>query len=161
RDPDPDPRVPTRGSARRAHAGRRVMAETGKAVDEVRDPWYHRWAGLPGEWKGRYRSLDERQRFQLGLVSRALIVLVLFSIGWPLPVFVGVIFIINYLLPRVPAQYSKYNRFAIPTLVALAALSYPLYVAQLGTMNLLGDYPALGTMVIMGVYSMMAVGLNI
>ena len=132
------------------------MAETGKAVDEARDPWYHRWAGLPGEWRRRYGSLDERQRFQMGLVMRGLIVLLLFFIGWPLAVFVGVIFVINYLLPRVPAPYSKYNRFAVPALVALAALTYPLYVASLGTMNLLGDYPALGTMVIMGVYLLIA-----
>jgi branched-chain amino acid transport system permease protein len=130
-------------------------------VDEVRNSWYHRWAGLPGEWRRRYRSLDERQRWQVGIVIRAVIVIGLFFIGWPLALFVAVLFLINYLVPQVPAPWSRFSRFVIPTVVAVVALLYPLYVNQLGAMNLLGDYPALGTMVIMGVYAMMAVGLNI
>jgi branched-chain amino acid transport system permease protein len=138
------------------------VTQTGKVVDEVRDPWYRRWAGLPGEWRLRYRGLDERQRFQIGVVWRSILVIALIvGIDWPLGVFVGVIFAVNYVLPRVPERWSKYNRFVIPTLVGVAALTYPLYVAHLGSMKLLGDYPAIGTMVIMGVYAMMAVGLNI
>ena len=134
---------------------------TGKVVDEVRNPWYHRWAGLPGEWRRRYRSLNDRQRWQLSIVIRVLIVIALFFIGWPLALLAAVLFVVNYLLPTVPAPWSRFTRFVIPTVVALVALLYPLYVDQLGTMALLGDYPALGTMVIMGVYAMMAVGLNI
>jgi len=137
------------------------VTETGKLVDEVRNPWYHRWAGLPGEWRRRYRSLNDRQRRQVGVVVRALVVIGLFFVGWPLALFVAVVFLVNYLLPQVPAPWSRFNRFVIPTVVAVVALLYPLYVDQLGTMALLGDYPALGTMVIMGVYAMMAVGLNI
>ncbi len=138
------------------------MAEDrGRMVDEVRDPWYHRWAGMPAEWRRRYRALDDRQRFQIGVLIRGLIVIGLIFIDWPLALFVAVLFSINYLLVRVPAPWSRFNRFAVPTLVTVVALTYPLYVAHLGTMNLLGDYPTLGTMVIMGVYAMMAVGLNI
>ena len=91
----------------------------------------------------------------------ALVIALIAGIDWPLGVFVGVIFAINYVLPRVPPRYQRYNRFVIPTLVTIVAITYPLYVADLGTMKLLGDYPALGTMVIMGVYAIMAVGLNI
>jgi branched-chain amino acid transport system permease protein len=138
-----------------------VTETTGKVVDEVRNPWYHRWAGLPGEWRRRYRSLNDRQRWQLSIVIRVLIVIALFFIGWPLALLAAVLFVVNYLLPTVPAPWSRFTRFVIPTVVALVALLYPLYVDQLGTMALLGDYPALGTMVIMGVYAMMAVGLNI
>jgi branched-chain amino acid transport system permease protein len=131
-------------------------------VPEDRDPWYRRWLHAPREWRHRYRALDDHKRFQIGLVIRAAIVLVLLvGIDWPLGVFVFVIFAVNYVLPRVPPPYSRFNRFVIPTLVLVAAVSYPLYVADLGSMKLLGDYPTLGTMVIMGVYAMMAVGLNI
>jgi branched-chain amino acid transport system permease protein len=139
------------------------VAETGK-VDEIRDPWYRRWADLPREWQRRYRGLDERQRFQVGMVTRALIVIGLFFIGWPLALFVGVVFFINYLLPRVPAPWNRFNRYVIPLLVLIVALTYPLlYSNFLDTqnLNLIGAYPTLDTMVIMGVYAIMAVGLNI
>src|SRR5690348_11058493 len=140
------------------------MAQTGKVVDEARDPWYRRLADLPREWQRRYRGLDERQRFQVGMVVRALIVIGLFFIGWPLALFVGVIFFINYLLPRVPAPWNRFNRYVIPLLVLIVALTYPLlYSNFLDTqnLNLIGAYPTLDTMVIMGVYAIMAVGLNI
>src|SRR5947208_16029305 len=49
----------------------------------------------------------------------------------------------------------------MPLIVLIVALTYPFYLGNLGTMNLLGDYPTLGTAVIMGVYVIMAIGLNI
>jgi branched-chain amino acid transport system permease protein len=137
------------------------MADTGKVVDEVRDPWYHRWAGLPGEWRRRYRALDDRQRFQIGLVVRAALVVLLFFIGLPVALLVAVLFAAQYLVHYLPQPYARFGRFLIPLIVFVIALTYPFYVGDLGTMALVGDYPTLGTMVIMGVYAMMAVGLNI
>src|SRR2546430_1140413 len=140
------------------------MAETGKIVDEIRDPWYHRWAGLPGEWKRRYRGLDPRQRFQFGVAMRAAIVIALIFIGWPLALLVAVLFAIPYGLSYVPEPWNRFNRFVMPAVVLIVTVTYPLIYTQflLGrSLNLVGAYPTLGTMVIMGVYAMMAVGLNI
>jgi branched-chain amino acid transport system permease protein len=137
------------------------MADTRNVVDEVRDPWYHRWAGLPGEWRRRYRGLDDRQRLQLGIVFRVALVVLLFFIGWPIALLVAVLFAAQYAVGYLPQPLQRYGRFAIPLIILVITLTYPFYLGSLGTMNLLGDYPTLGTMVIMGVYAMMAIGLNI
>src|SRR4051794_34668683 len=137
------------------------MAETGNVVDEVRDPWYHRWAGLFGEPRRRYRALDDRQRFQVGIVFRVALVILLFFIGWPVALLVAVLFAAQFAIGYLPERYRRYGYIAMPLIVLIVALTYPFYLGNLGTMNLLGDYPTLGTMTIMGVYSMMAIGLNI
>jgi branched-chain amino acid transport system permease protein len=137
------------------------MTETGKVVDEVRDPWFHRWAGLPGEWRRRYRALDDRQRFQIGVVIRALVVIGLVFIDWPVAFLVAMLFAAQYAIRYIPQPYARYARFLIPTIMLIVVVTYPFYLGNLGTMALLGDYPTLGTAVIMGVYAMMAVGLNI
>jgi branched-chain amino acid transport system permease protein len=137
------------------------MAETGHVVDEVRHPWWHRWAGLPGEWRRRYRALNDRQRFQVGIVIRAAIVVVCIFIGWPLALLVAVLFAVPYALAYVPRPWNRFNKFVIPTIILVVAVTYPLYMGSLGSMNLLGAYPDLTTARIMGVYAIMAVGLNI
>ena len=143
------------------------MTDTGKVVDEVRDPWFHRWAGLPGEWRRRYRALDDRQRFQIGVVVRVLIVIGLIFIDWPVALLVAVLFAAQYGVRYIPQPYARYARFLIPTILLIVCLTYPFLYSdnpvflQGRTMHLLGDYPTLGTAVIMGVYAMMAIGLNI
>src|SRR5213080_1846193 len=137
------------------------MAETGKVVDEIRDPWYHRWGGFFGEWRRRYRGLDDRQQRQVGIILRVAIVILLFFIGWPVALLVAALFTAQFAVGYLPPPYRRYGRFAIPLIVLLVVLTYPFYLGNLGTMSLLGDYPTLGTMTIMGVFSMMAVGLNI
>src|SRR5437763_3015712 len=137
------------------------MAETGKVVDEIRDPWYHRWGGFFGEWRRRYRGLDDRQQRQVGIILRVAIVILLFFIGWPVALLVAALFTAQFAVGYLPRPYRKYGRFAIPLILLVVVLTYPFYLGNLGTMGLLGDYPTLGTMTIMGVYSMMAVGLNI
>ncbi|HYY03101.1 MAG TPA: branched-chain amino acid ABC transporter permease [Gaiellaceae bacterium] len=138
------------------------MAETGRVVDEYRDPWYHRWAGLPGEWRRRWRGMDERQRFMAGIVIRAaVVVLLVFAIDWPIGLLAAVLFAVPYGLARVPRPWSRFNRYVIPTIILVVAVTYPFYLGDLGSMNVLGAYPDLGTAVIMGVYAMMAIGLNI
>src|SRR5438128_5271483 len=140
------------------------MAETGKIVDEVRDPWYRRWAGRPGELRRRYRELDQRQRFQVGVAMQAVTVIALIFIGWPIALLVAVLFAIPYALTYVPEPWNRFNRFVMPAVVLIVAVTYPLIYTQflLGrSLNLVGAYPTLGTMVIMGVYAMMAIGLNI
>jgi branched-chain amino acid transport system permease protein len=138
------------------------VAETTRPADEYRDPWYRRWAGLPGEWRRRWRGMDERQRFMVGIVTRVVIVIFLVAaISWPLGVFAAILFAVPYGAEQMPAPARRFSHFFIPAIVGVVVLLYPFYVANLGSMNVLGDYPDLGTGVIMGVYAMMAVGLNI
>jgi branched-chain amino acid transport system permease protein len=142
------------------------MADTGKVVDEVRDPWYHRWAGLPREWQRRYHGLNDRQRFQVGIATRALVVIaLLIFVDWPLALLTAVLFAVPYALTYVPAPWNRFNHYVTPTIVFLVALTYPLVYTNLlqdrTNVGVIGAYPTIGTMVIMGVYAMMAVGLNI
>jgi branched-chain amino acid transport system permease protein len=138
-----------------------MAQETGKVMPEARDPWYHRWAGFFGETRRRYRALDDRQRFQVGVVMRVALVILLFFIGWPVALLVAVLFAAQYGVGYLPQPLQRYGRFVNPLIVLVVAATYPFYIGSLGTMNLLGDYPTLGTAVIMGVFAMMAVGLNI
>src|SRR5919201_200573 len=138
------------------------MAETGRVVDEYRHPWYHRWAGLPGEWRRRWRGMDERQRYLVGIVFRVVLVLFLvFAIDWPIGLLAGVLLAVPYALARVPRPWSRFNRYVSPAIILIVAVTYPFYIGDLGSMNGFGAYPDLGTAVIMGVYAMMAIGLNI
>src|SRR6266498_1015329 len=130
-------------------------------LPEHRRPWYHRYAGLPAELRQRWRGMDDRQRFQAGIVLRVLLLVVLAIIGWPLALLVALLFAVHYAVPLVPEPWSRFNRFVVPTIILIVAVTYPFFVDSLGTMRLLGDYPGLDTAVIMGVYAMMAVGLNI
>jgi branched-chain amino acid transport system permease protein len=138
-----------------------VAEETRTPLPEYRQPWYHRWAGIPGEWRRRWRGMNDRQRFQVGIVLRLILIGFLIWVGWPIALLVVVLFAVQYALPYVPQPYARYNRFVIPLIILVVTVTYPLYVGDLGSMNILGDYPVLGTMVIMGVYAMMAIGLNI
>jgi branched-chain amino acid transport system permease protein len=137
-------------------------SETRTAVDEYREPWYRRWAALPGDWRRRWRGMDDRQRFTVGVVLRiALVIFLVFAIDWPIGLFAAVLLAVPYGTAQVPPPWSRFNRFVVPTLVSAIVITYPFYLANLGSMNVLGAYPDLGTAVIMGVYAMMAVGLNI
>src|SRR5919201_1310134 len=103
-------------------------------LPEYRGPWWHRWAGLLGEPRRRWRAMDERQRAQAGIVLRVLLLLALVYIAWPLALLVLVLFAVQYAQP---------------------------YVPNLSDMRLFGAFPDVGTAVIMGVYVIMAIGLNI
>jgi branched-chain amino acid transport system permease protein len=130
-------------------------------LPEYRQPWYHRWAGLPGEWRRRWRGMDDRQQFQAGIVLRVVLVGFLIWVGWPIALLAAVLFAAQYAFPYVPRPWARFNQFVIPTVILVVTVTYPFYFDSLGSMNILGDYPALGTAVIMGVYAMMAIGLNI
>jgi branched-chain amino acid transport system permease protein len=130
-------------------------------MEEYRQPWWHRWAGLLGEPRRRYRALDDRQRFQTGIALRVVLVGVLLWVAWPLGLLVALLFGVQYATPYIPEQLRWARRFVIPTIVLVIAVTYPLYNGSLPTMHLFGDFPTIETAVIMGVYAIMAVGLNI
>jgi branched-chain amino acid transport system permease protein len=130
-------------------------------LPEYRRPWWHRWAGLLGEPRRWWRGLDDRQRYQVGIVLRVILVGVLVYIAWPLALLVLVLFLAQYAKPYIPDEYAWARRMLVPTIVLIVAVTYPFYVEGLPVMQLFGAFPDVNTAVIMGVYVIMAIGLNI
>ena len=138
------------------------MAETTRSADDYRDPWHRRVTAAPGDWRRRWRGMDERRRLMVGIVIRvALVIFLTVAIDWALGVFAAILLAVPYGAERMPRRVRRFSHFFIPTIVLVVVITYPLYLGHLGSMNVLGAYPDLGTAVIMGVYAMMAVGLNI
>jgi branched-chain amino acid transport system permease protein len=130
-------------------------------LPEYTGPWYHRWAGLLGEPRRRWRAMDDKHRRQVNIVLKAILIIVLVVISWPLALVVLMLFGAQAAERYVPARYGWARRGLIPLIVLLIAVTYPFYVGNLGEMKLFGAYPDVNTAVIMGVYVMMAIGLNI
>jgi branched-chain amino acid transport system permease protein len=130
-------------------------------LPEYRRPWWHRWTGLLGEPRRWWRGLDDRQRYQVGIVLRVILLGVLVYIAWPLALLVLVLFLAQYAKPYIPEEYAWARRALVPTIVLIVAVTYPFYVDSLPIMELFGAFPDVNTAVIMGVYVIMAIGLNI
>jgi branched-chain amino acid transport system permease protein len=130
-------------------------------LPEYRRPWYHRWAGLLGEPRRRWRALDEKQSRQASVVLKVLLVLVVVYISWPLALLVVALFAAKYLDAYIPERVSWIRRGLTPAIILLVVVTYPFYNDSLNDMRLFGAYPDVNTAVIMGVYVIMAIGLNI
>jgi len=130
-------------------------------LPEYRRPWYHRWAGLLGEPRRRWRALDDKQRRQANIVLKVLLVLVVAYISWPLAVLVVLLFAAQYARRSIPDEYGWVGRILVPTIMLIVVVTYPFYVSNLSAMRLFGAFPDVNTAVIMGVYVIMAIGLNI
>src|SRR6266508_2897056 len=105
--------------------------------------------------------MDDRQRFQVGVLLRAIFLGVLVWVAWPLALLVAILFAVQYATPYAPPQLAWGKRFVTPTIVLVVAVTYPFYNESLPTMQLFGAFPSMDTAVIMGVFVIMAVGLNI
>jgi branched-chain amino acid transport system permease protein len=105
--------------------------------------------------------MNRRERVQAGIAMRVLVVVVLLIISWPLALVVAMIFGVQYSEAYIPERYGWARRWAVPTLVFAVVVTYPFYEDSLSDMRLFGAYPTLETAVIMGVYVIMAIGLNI
>src|SRR4051812_28895577 len=123
-------------------------------LPEYRRPWWHRWTGLLGEPRRRWRGMDDRERFQAGIVLRAVLVALLVYIAWPLALLVLVLFLVQYAQPYIPSEYAWARRAVVPTIILIVAVTYPFYVTSLPVMQLFGAFPDVNTAVIMGVYVM-------
>src|SRR5438034_2571295 len=130
-------------------------------LPEFRRPWWHRWTGLLGEPRRRWRALDDRQRYQVGIVLRVILLGVLVYIAWPLALLVLILFLAQYAKPYIPDEYGWGRRMLVPGIVLVVVVTYPFYVEGLPVMQLFGAFPDVNTAVIMGVYVIMAIGLNI
>jgi branched-chain amino acid transport system permease protein len=122
---------------------------------------WNRWKSSLGEPRRRWRGLDRRQRFQAGIFLRIVLLAFLAWVAWPLAVLVAGLFAIQYATPYVPDKYAWTMNAAIPTLILVVTVTYPFYNESLPTMHLFGDFPTVETAVVMGVYVIMAIGLNI
>jgi branched-chain amino acid transport system permease protein len=130
-------------------------------LPDYRQPWWQRWTELLGEPRRRWRALDDRQRAQAQVVFRVLLIGVLLYISWPLALLVVVIFGAKYANAYIPQRYAWARRALIPTIILIVAVTYPFYNGNLSNMRLFGAFPDVNTAVIMGVYVIMAIGLNI
>src|SRR3989440_6587371 len=130
-------------------------------LPEYRQPWWHRWAGFPGELKRRWRGMDERQALRAWIALRVLLIAVLVYIAWPLALLVAVLIGVRFGFAFLPPRLAFVRRVAIPSIILLVAVTYPFYNGSLHDMRLFGAFPDVGTAVIMGVYVIMAIGLNI
>jgi branched-chain amino acid transport system permease protein len=130
-------------------------------LPDSRRPWWHRWTALLGEPRRRWRGMDDRQHRQAGIAMRGVLVLILLAISWPLALVVALLFGAQASDRYIPDDYAWARRALIPTLFLVLAVAYPFYNGSLGEMRLFGAYPDVNTAVIMGVYVMMAIGLNI
>jgi branched-chain amino acid transport system permease protein len=105
--------------------------------------------------------MDDRQRRQANLVLKVLLIVVLVIISWPLALLVLALFAANYVAPYIPERFDWARRALKPTIIAIVAITYPFFNGSLSDMKLFGAYPDVNTAVIMGVYVIMAIGLNI
>jgi branched-chain amino acid transport system permease protein len=130
-------------------------------LPEFRRPWYHRWAGMLGEPRRRWRALDDDQRRTANIALKIVLVLVVAYISWPLALLVVALFAAQYARTYVPRRYGWARRALTPTIILIVVITYPFYVGNLSAMKLFGAFPDVNTAVIMGVYVIMAIGLNI
>src|SRR5216117_1737356 len=82
-------------------------------LPEFRRPWWHRWTGLLGEPRRRWRALDDRQRYQVGIVLRVILLGVLVYIAWPLALLVLILFLAQYAKPYIPDEYGWGRRMLV------------------------------------------------
>src|SRR2546423_10475971 len=105
--------------------------------------------------------MDERQALRAWIGLRVLLVVALAYIAWPLALLIAVLIAVRYGFAYLPPGLAFLRRIAIPTIILVVAVTYPFYNGSLTDMRLLGAFPDVGTAVIMGVYVIMAIGLNI
>src|SRR5262245_31416157 len=112
----------SRSSSSSSSSGRRACLVKGRPkvaeqLPEYRRPWYQRWTGVFGEPRRRWRALDETQRGQANWVFKALLVIVVFVISWPLGLLVVALFGANYVDEHIPDKYAWLRRALIPTII--------------------------------------------
>ena len=69
--------------------------------------------------------------------------------------------LVVFVLVVAPFERLPYGRWIAPAAVLAIAITYPFYRGDLFEWPIFGPFPAMNTMVVMGVFVMMALGLNI
>jgi branched-chain amino acid transport system permease protein len=119
------------------------------------------WAAVEAAGVGNARVRWETnpplvQRAVPPLVIAAVVLLAFLPWRTPDPAFV-VLLAITYALYLLP---GKWRRYGLPVTVLGLAAAYPFYLANLFEVPVFKSFPSMDTMVLMVVFSMMAIGLN-
>ena len=115
-------------------------------------------AGLPHE---RWNAFDP-------VVRRAIKAAVLGGIGLLLVAFFGtfrvsaiIAFLVVFALYVPPYERVRFGGAVRPLATALIALAYPFYFEKMFGIPLFGPFPSMDTVVVMAIFTMMALGLNV
>ncbi len=118
--------------------------------------------GLPHE---RWRALPAMRRRIVKAALWTVIVLLLIAwLGvWHWSAFVAAAIVLAIAVPRwsrTRVGKRRVGRVIVPLAVLALAVAYPYYGTKLPELPLFGPFPQLSTMVIAGIFTMMALGLN-
>jgi branched-chain amino acid transport system permease protein len=122
--------------------------------------WW-RLLGLAGLDAARWRRLDplvQRAVMTAALIGVAMILIVIFGVYANSLLLAA---LVVFVLVVAPFERLPYGRWIAPAAVLAIAITYPLYLDSLFEWPIFGPFPAMNTMVVMGVFVMMALGLNI
>jgi branched-chain amino acid transport system permease protein len=92
------------------------------------------------------------------VVIAVLVILVSWAVWQPPDSALIALLLITYALYVMP---RRFRRFAFPATALTLAITYPLYIDELFAIPVVERFPSMDTMVVMAIFTMMAIGLNI
>ena len=113
-----------------------------------------RWDAVPRLWR---RGITAAIWLAIGLVLVAL-----FGV-WKTSALAIAVFVILLVVPRwerLTVRGYRVGKWITPAAILGAAIAYPYYVGDLPQVPIFGPFPQLSTMVVMMIFTMMALGLN-
>jgi branched-chain amino acid transport system permease protein len=108
-----------------------------------------RWRGLPRLWRRAVKTVV--------WLAIALLLVALFGV-WKTTALLVALVIALLVVPawsRLP-----YGRYVVPVAVVALAVAYPYYTTHMPQVPIFGPFPQVSTMVVMMIFTMMALGLN-
>ncbi|MHB8469372.1 MAG: branched-chain amino acid ABC transporter permease [Gaiellaceae bacterium] len=119
-------------------------------------------AGLPRErWLG-FPKLWRRLVVTVVWLAIALVLIALFGV-WKMSALAGAAVVLALVVPpyqRLKIGRHRVGRWVVPGAVLLIAIMYPYYGAGMPQVPIFGPFPQLSTMVVMMIFTIMALGLN-
>src|SRR5262249_54340762 len=155
-DPDPDPRLPSRGPARRTDARGRLMREFFRRIGEL---WW-RLLGKLGFGKERWLALDRRTRriVKTGVCVAAGPLRPPTGGVWNTTALIAAAIVLVVVIA--PWDRLPFGQWIVPLIFLVLAILYPFYYTDLFGSPIFGPAPGMDTMVVMMIFTMMALGLN-
>jgi branched-chain amino acid transport system permease protein len=134
----------------------------------IAGPIAHGWwtalgaLGLPQE---RWRALPRLTRRGVKAaiwIAIALVLVALFGV-WKTSALAVAVVVLLLVVPRyenVTVRGIRVGKWIIPAAVLAIAIAYPFYLGSMPQVPIFGPFPAMSTMVVMMIFTMMALGLN-
>jgi branched-chain amino acid transport system permease protein len=109
----------------------------------------------------RWRGLSPQQRRAAKAVAGVGIGLVLIELFgvWKTSALAIAAVVLLLVVPRY-ARLGKFGRYVVPAAVLAIAIAYPYYWTHMPQLPLFGPFPQLSTLVVMMIFTVMALGLN-